>query len=139
MSRNSDQDSFSGARAVIDRQRERGAVAYQQGRAAEAQVAQFYQDAGAALLQERWRGAAGEIDLVFQQGEEIIFVEVKSSRTHARALEMVSPRQLNRLCIAAEEYLSGCPQGSLTPMRLDVATVDGQGSIEVLENALMTI
>lgn len=135
MSQHFDQDGFVSSRAVPAR--ERGALSYQKGRAAEDQVAQHYEATGAILLHKRWRGKAGEVDLILQQGDDVVFVEVKSSRSHDRALAMVSPSQLQRLCFAAQEYLDGCPRGSLTPMRLDVATVDAGGDIRILENALM--
>jgi putative endonuclease len=40
-----------------------------------------------------------------------------------------------RICTAASEYLAQEPLGQLTPVRFDVALVDGAGRIEILENA----
>ena len=115
----------------------RGSTNHASGKSAEEQVIRHYQRHGADLLHHRWRGKAGEVDLIFQCGREILFVEVKSSKTHARAAALLSKRQIARLCQACEEFLGTCPQGGLTPMRLDLATVDASGRIEVLENALM--
>lgn len=117
----------------------RGATSHAQGASAEEQVKRLYERNGAVCIQQRWRGRAGEIDLIFRQGEDIVMVEVKSSKTHARAAESLRPRQMQRLCCAAEEFLGTQPRGSLTPMRLDVALVDGQGRIDILENALMMV
>ena len=117
----------------------RGAVGYAQGLAAENQVERAYLNRGARLLERRWRGRSGEIDLIFEQDDDVIMVEVKSSRTHSRAAEKVLPRQIARLMRAAEEFLGTLPRGLLTPMRLDVALVDGTGHIEILENALMDV
>ena len=64
------------------------------------------------------------------------FVEVKKSSTHAHAAESLSRRQIARLLQSAEHCLGGFPNGSLTPMRFDVALVDGQGRIDVVQNAL---
>ena len=36
----------------------------------------------------------------------------------------------------ATEFVGGEPAGQLTEMRFDVALVDGQGRIEIIENAL---
>ena len=114
-----------------------GSTNYSSGLSAEEQVIRHIERGGGKLRHHRWRGQAGEIDLVFESGDEILFLEVKSSKTHDAAMALLSGRQLSRLRLAAEEYLGTCPGGSLTPMRLDVALVDAQGRIAILENALM--
>ena len=40
-----------------------------------------------------------------------------------------------RIYASAADFLSGEPDGQLTPSRFDVALVDGTGRIEILENA----
>lgn len=118
--------------------RARGAMAHARGVAGEEQVKRHYERRGAQCIAQRWRGQAGEIDLVFRHGQDIICVEVKASRTHARAAEMLRPQQMQRLCLAAEEFLGTLPTGSLTPMRFDVALLDDRGEIDIVENALMS-
>ena len=113
-----------------------GAVAHRAGLAAEAQVTADYMRRGMEILAQRWRGAGGEIDLVARHRGEVIFVEVKKSRSFAAAAARLSRHQIRRLQDAACEFLDGQPLGALTPMRFDVALVDAQGRIEVLENAL---
>jgi putative endonuclease len=115
--------------------RERGATAYHAGFAAEDQVAQLYDRSGRRICARRWRGVAGEIDLIARDGAEVIFIEVKQSRTHARAAEHLTQKQMARIYNAASEFLAGEPAGQLTEVRFDVALVDGLGRIEVLENA----
>lgn len=95
-----------------------------------------YLDHGHILVARRWRGPLGEIDLVMEKAGEVIFVEVKSSRTHAKAAESLSQRQIARLLRSAEHCLGTFPKGQATPMRFDVALVDGQGQIDVIVNAL---
>ena len=112
-----------------------GARSYHAGRAAEDQVAQLYDRSGRLVAARRWRGMSGEIDLIVRDGAEVIFIEVKQSRTHAQAAEHRTDRQMRRIYGAAEEFLGGEPAGSLTPARFDVALVDGMGRIEILENA----
>ena len=97
----------------------------------------LYLDHGHILVARRWRGAAGEIDLVMERDGQAVFVEVKQSRSHARAAESVSKRQIARLLQSAEDCLGGFPKGSLTPMRFDLALVDGQGRIDILQNAFL--
>ncbi len=114
-----------------------GAMAQLAGQSSEEQVIRHYEQFGAQLVEKNWRGSAGEIDLILQQDDETIFVEVKSSRTHAAAADHLQPAQMARICASAEEFIGTLPTGALTPMRIDVALVDQTGAIDVLENALM--
>jgi putative endonuclease len=115
----------------------RGQLAYLAGLAAEDQVVTQYLTRGYHLEAARWRGKAGEIDLILRPPDRdgFVFVEVKKSRSFGHALARVSPRQAQRIMRAAEEFLGQCGAGLLTNMRFDVAMVDAQGQIEVLENA----
>lgn len=115
----------------------RGAVGYRKGLAAEDQVIRHYTRRGATLARQRWRGTAGEIDLIFNDGDTVICVEVKASKTHDHALARLSTRQIQRISQSAQEFVGTCPKGSLTPLRVDVALVDGHAQVEILENALM--
>ncbi|MBV2359962.1 YraN family protein [Thalassococcus sp. CAU 1522] len=123
-------------RAVADDRRARGRRGYHAGLSAEECVARDYQRRGYRVARQRWRGKGGELDLVLEDGDGLVFVEVKASRDFDRAVARVTPRQQARLCRAAEEFLGGMPRGSLTPVRFDVALVDGRGAIRVIENAL---
>jgi putative endonuclease len=112
-----------------------GARSYQAGLAAEAQVEQLYTRSGRQVCARRWRGSAGEIDLIARDGAEVIFIEVKHSKTHAMAAEHLSHAQMARIYGAASEFIGGEPAGQLTPVRFDVALVDGRGQIAIVENA----
>lgn len=112
-----------------------GLVSYHAGKCAEDQVAQLYQRSGRPVVARRWRGISGEIDVIARDGAEIIFIEVKKSRTHAEAAEHLSQRQMQRICLTASEFLGGEPAGQDTLMRFDVALVDAVGRIEILQNA----
>ena len=113
-----------------------GAVSYRAGLAAEEAVARRYAGEGASLAARRWRGRSGEIDLVVRDRDgNTVFIEVKQSRSHAEAALHLGERQMRRIWSAASEFLAGEPLGQATPSRFDVALVDGQGLIEVIENA----
>lgn len=112
-----------------------GAVSYHGGLAAEAQVAALYRRTGRQIAAQRWRGTAGEIDLVARDGDAVIFIEVKKAASHARAVERLSRRQMDRIYASASEFIAGEPAGQMTEVRFDVALVDSVGKIEVLENA----
>lgn len=113
----------------------RGTVAAVSGLLAEDRVAADYKARGYDMLARRWRGKAGEVDLICQRENCLIFVEVKSASTHAIAGQRLFRRQMDRICMAACEFCGDRPDGLLSEMRFDAALVDGTGRIEVIENA----
>lgn len=120
---------------TVSARQQRGQMAHYSGMAAENNVAQDYERRGFDVANRRWRGQGGEIDLILRDGPALIFVEVKKARDFARAAASLSARQMQRLYHAAEEFLAGEPNGSLTEVRFDVALVDGQGQTQIIENA----
>lgn len=113
----------------------RGLTNYLAGHAAEASVARHYEDRGIAIYARNWRGMTGEIDLIGRDGDVIVFVEVKQSRTHDLAATHISQAQIGRIFATVDEFVAGEPEGLLTDVRIDLALVDGLGRIEVVENA----
>jgi putative endonuclease len=114
-----------------------GHANYHSGLAAEDIVARDYAMRRHQVAARRWRGKSGEIDLVMRDGDTVVFVEVKKSRTFAAAAQRLGRRQMDRLCASAGEFLAGEPRGQLTDMRFDLALVDGRGGVSVIENAFM--
>ena len=112
----------------------KGLVAYHDGLAAETSVENHYAALGCRIVERRWRGRGGDIDLICKGDDGYIFVEVKKARTHAMAAERLSIRQLHRICASAEDYCAGKMPGVPVNMRLDLATVDALGDIEILPN-----
>jgi len=112
-----------------------GAASYHAGQAAEEAVARQYERAGATVVARRWRSAAGEIDLIARDGETVIFIEVKQSRSHDRAATHLSGRQMDRIYTSAAIFLGDQPNGLDTDCRFDVALVDETGAIRIIENA----
>ena len=119
------------ARARVDR----GRASYLSGLAAEDIVAREYARRGHPLRDSRWRGKRGEIDLVMEDGDGVVFVEVKKSRDFETAMSHVTPAQVRRLFATGEEYVGHLPRGGLTDVRFDVALVDSSGQVQVVENA----
>jgi putative endonuclease len=113
----------------------RGLTNYLAGHAAEASVARLYEDRGISICARNWRGITGEIDLIGRDGDVVVFVEVKQSRTHDLAATHISQAQIGRIFRTVDEFLAGEPAGLLTDVRIDLALVDGQGRIDVVENA----
>ena len=112
----------------------RGAVNYHNGLAAEDCVARAYVDQGARLVARRWRGDAGEIDLIFDHAGMFVMVEVKSAATHDQASLRFGPRQIQRVSQSAEQFLASQPNGADAQMRIDLALVDQTGQVAVIEN-----
>lgn len=113
----------------------RGRAAYHAGAAAEQQVARDYERRGFTIVHTRWRGPGGEVDLIARNREGVVFVEVKQSRTLARAAERLSRAQMERICANAAKYLENEPMGQLTNVRFDVGLVDRAGAVHIIENA----
>lgn len=124
--------------AALTQRQHRGRRNHLSGVAAEGAVERLYREAGLQLLERRWRGAGGEIDLIFQEQEgTVVFVEVKSARDFDRAMGLITPAQVTRIHRTAEEYLGLCPAGLLTETRFDAALVDARGHVRIEENALL--
>lgn len=113
----------------------RGQAAYLAGLAAENSVERQYLARGLDLVARRWRGARAEIDMILFDGETVIFVEVKKSRSFDLALQSFGLAQRRRILQAAEEYLGSVGMGQLTDMRFDLALVDDRGAVDIIENA----
>lgn len=71
-------------------------------------AAQHLQRQGYVLLEANWRCAHGEIDLVVQQADMLVFVEVKTRRRAdtAAAFLNITPRKRERLIASAHTYLA---------------------------------
>ena len=120
-------------RVTSPARRDRGKRAYNSGLAAEDRAIALYTAAGLRLLESRWRGKSGEIDLILADGDEIVFAEVKQARTHDAAIASLRPAQMRRIHAAGSEYLAHCPKGQLTDVRFDLAVVDGAGRCSIME------
>lgn len=108
------------------------ARAYHSGLAAEEAAARRYVAEGGRVRAARWRCPEGEIDLVVETPDEIVFVEVKARKAGAAAA--VTARQWARIGAAASRYLAERTDGT-RPCRFDLALVDAAGRLERIENA----
>lgn len=111
------------------------------GRRGEAAAREFLEQRGYTVLAENYRCPWGELDIVAQQGETVVFVEVRTRRSHAFGTpeESVTRAKGQHLVASAEHYLQ---EHSLTPpWRIDLMAVrmDSKGtitSIRQVENAV---
>jgi putative endonuclease len=98
---------------------------------------QHLQAIGYSILERNWRSAEGEIDLVAQDGDVVVFVEVKTrtSRAFGSPEESITRRKRTRLQRAAEAYLEA--NGLLDALwRIDIVAIDctALGKVERLEH-----
>ena len=84
---------------------------------------------GYAIVASNFRCRAGEIDIVARQGDEFVFVEVKTRRgdAYGSAEESISPARAERLASVAEEFLQSRlaeDYHSGTPWRIDLVCLN---------------
>ncbi len=91
-------------------------------------AARYLESSGCAILERRWRPArtdTGEIDLIVREGDEIVFVEVKTRRSadFGPPEEAVTAGKRGQLRRTAAAYLqeSGC--GADVTFRIDVIAI----------------
>lgn len=123
-----------GAQMQVDIRSDRGMRSHLAGLAAEDAVARHYDAAGRLVCARRWRGQWGEIDLIARDGDQLVLIEVKQSRTHDEAMSHITQSQVERVFHAAAEYVEGEPAGAVTDLRFDLALVDAVGRVVVHEN-----
>lgn len=111
-------------------------TSYHAGLSAEKAVAGKYAQCGFDIVAERFKTREGEIDLIAAHGDKLYFVEVKQSKTFARAADALRPAQIKRIQNASLTYLQKTGRALETDMRFDVALVDAQGFIKVIPNAI---
>ena len=103
----------------------RGALAWHSGNAAEEATARYYESRGARIAARRWRGRAGEIDLILRERDgTVVFVEVRQRASAARggAAASVSSTKQRRIIFAARHYLMRLR--TPPPCRFDVVLVE---------------
>ncbi len=98
------------------------------GRWAEKSAQVFLEGCGYECLVARYRKAIGEIDLIMQKDQLLVFVEVKarSSAGFGRPEEAVDRRKLLRMRRVARHFLHERQAGMMN-IRFDVVAVDFRG------------
>ena len=91
---------------------------------------------GLAIVERNWRCGQGEIDVVARDGDELVFVEVKtrSGVAYGHPLEAITPAKLARLRRLAGEWCAAHP-GAGTRIRIDaVAVIAPSRGMPVIEH-----
>ncbi|MEO0356929.1 MAG: YraN family protein [Pseudomonadota bacterium] len=115
----------------------RTATNYQAGLAAEAAIARLYHARGYTVRHMRWRAVGGELDIVLQNGPQVVFCEVKKGPTFERVAERLTPQKWARIVHTAQAYLAKHGLDQSTELRFDVGLLDVHGHTKILENIQM--
>ena len=102
------------------------------GRWGEDLAAAYLQQRGMVILERNFRGKRGEVDIIARDGDDLVFVEVKtrSSCTFGTPQEAVNRRKQQQIIHLAEIYLQSHPS-RLQP-RFDVVAVTAAPHAEPL-------
>ena len=112
----------------------------QTGRQGEDIAAAYLLKNNCRIVERNWVCPTGELDIIAQDGDILIFVEVRTRRgsRFGTAEESITPTKQARLVELAQTYLQGVSQPH-PPWRIDVVAVQlGQGlpRINHIENAV---
>lgn len=99
-------------------------------------AAQFLQKAGYRIMEQNFRCRYGEIDLIAEHQEYLVFIEVKFRKNgrSGEPAEAVTLAKQRRICRTADFYLNKHQIPLDRPVRFDVAAV-GEAGIHLIENA----
>ncbi|MFQ6001394.1 MAG: YraN family protein [Anaerolineae bacterium] len=98
------------------------------GRRGEELAASYLEKEGYLILQRNYRSGAGEMDIVAQDGDCLVFVEVRarSTREYGTPEESITPSKAQRLIKVAQGYLQ--EQGdSAREWRIDLVAIHWSG------------
>lgn len=111
-----------------------------QGAHAEELACRFLLRQGLRLITRNYRCRRGEIDLIMQDRDNLVFVEVRYRRQsrYGSGLESVTLRKQRRIVLCAAHYLQCHPRAARRAARFDVVALepDTNGTrIEWIRNA----
>jgi len=129
-------------RSMMRSSQSRGIPRRKLGQLGEHVAADYLESQGYVILARNWRCPVGEIDLVAQDGEALVFVEVRARRgdRFGTPEESITRDKQARLLELAQAYLQEARLGD-QDWRIDVVAIemDGRGRIKrlnLLRNAI---
>lgn len=114
----------------------------QQGEYTEQLACDYLQQQGLRLVEKNFNCKCGEIDLIMQHNDSLVFVEVRYRRNndYGSAAESVTRNKQQKLLNSAAFYLQKNPAFNNRPARFDIVSITGplqQANIDInwIENA----
>lgn len=96
------------------------------GQQGERRAAQYLVEQGYKLIERNWRCPSGEIDLIAEHSDQLVFIEVRTRRrtgTHGTPAESVQLKKQNKVRQTAQYYLYRMKQNN-RKVRFDVIAVE---------------
>lgn len=105
------------------------------GKLAENQACEFLQKQGLKLIEKNYNCRTGEIDLIMQDKQALVFVEVRyrAKNEYGSALDSVDQHKIKKLISAANHYISTHQIDQ--PMRFDVIGFNASNKPNWVKNA----
>jgi len=112
-----------------------GKNSYLRGRWAEQTALEYLLTKKLKLLDKNFRSAFGEIDLIMQDKNIILFIEVRyrSSNHFHTALESINRKKCERIIATSHQYLSENRSASQLYCRFDVVAISGPQETPMIE------
>ena len=108
--------------------------AYQYGLESEDLARKALSKLGMKPIATRFHTPFGELDLIMQDGEYIVFVEVKARRT-MKNHDIVPKSKILKLCKAVDFYMMTEKLHRNTAIRFDYIAIEGSKIINHIKNA----
>lgn len=110
------------------------------GQEEELHACRYLQAQGLQLRERNYRCRHGEIDLIMDDGDSVVFVEVRyrGHRAYASGAESVDRRKQMKLTAAAAHYLQHHREAARRPARFDVIALApgaGEHALDWIKNA----
>ena len=105
------------------------------GQLAKEKACKFLQQQGLTLIEKNYRCRNGEIDLIMQDKNQLVFVEVRYRKceSYGTAIETVDQNKINKLISTAQYYISSNQLD--IPSRFDVVGFDASLNPNWISNA----
>jgi len=112
-----------------------GKISYQRGRWAEQTALEYLLTKKLKLLDKNFRSTIGEIELIMQDKNIILFIEVRyrSSNHFHTALESINRKKCERIIATSHQYLSEHRSASQLDCRFDVVALSGPQETPMIE------
>ncbi len=111
--------------------------ARRRGQDAESEAAVYLQQRGLQLIGRNYRCRQGEIDLIMQDREHLVFVEVRhrSKTSHGSPVETITSSKRKKLVFAARHYIAENRVSDTQSIRFDVVGIQPESPVDWIPDA----